>query len=147
MLKVYLTFILFFFNGIMGQTEVVILSENVGTEIDNHENRFYRIFPDEKGLVDGQFIKIEDKKYALHIVKKIDGKLTKVRRYFSQQEFDELKDYVGRPTPIYYAESLSKYLGSSHIYLKREDLNHTGAHKINNALGQAMLAKKWGRQE
>ena len=57
----------------------------------------------------------------------------------------ELKDYVGRPTPIYYAESLSKKLGSSHIYLKREDLNHTGAHKINNALGQALLAKKMGK--
>ena len=54
----------------------------------------------------------------------------------------ELKDYVGRPTPIYYAESVSKFLGNSHIYLKREDLNHTGAHKINNALGQALLAKK-----
>tara|TARA_Y100000768_G_scaffold320711_1_gene256569 strand:- start:22523 stop:23728 length:1206 start_codon:yes stop_codon:yes gene_type:complete len=57
----------------------------------------------------------------------------------------ELKDYVGRPTPIYYAESLSKSLGKSHIYLKREDLNHTGAHKINNALGQALLAKKMGK--
>ena len=57
----------------------------------------------------------------------------------------ELKDYVGRPTPIYYAESLSKFLGKSHIYLKREDLNHTGAHKINNALGQALLAKKMGK--
>lgn len=57
----------------------------------------------------------------------------------------ELNDYVGRPTPIYYAESISKYLGSSHIYLKREDLNHTGAHKINNALGQALLAKKMGK--
>ena len=58
----------------------------------------------------------------------------------------QLKDYVGRPTPIYYAESLSRQLGSSHIYLKREDLNHTGAHKINNALGQALLAKKWVRR-
>ena len=57
----------------------------------------------------------------------------------------ELKDYVGRPTPIYYAESVSKFLGNSHIYLKREDLNHTGAHKINNALGQALLAKKMGK--
>ena len=57
----------------------------------------------------------------------------------------ELKDYVGRPTPIYYAESVSKFLGKSHIYLKREDLNHTGAHKINNALGQALLAKKMGK--
>ena len=57
----------------------------------------------------------------------------------------ELKDYVGRPTPIYYAESVSKFLGNSHIYLKREDLNHTGAHKFNNALGQALLAKKMGK--
>jgi tryptophan synthase beta chain len=57
----------------------------------------------------------------------------------------ELKDYVGRPTPIYYAESVSKFLGNSHIFLKREDLNHTGAHKINNALGQALLAKKMGK--
>jgi tryptophan synthase beta chain len=57
----------------------------------------------------------------------------------------ELKDYVGRPTPIYYAESVSRFLGNSHIYLKREDLNHTGAHKINNALGQALLAKKMGK--
>ena len=64
---------------------------------------------------------------------------------FKRKLNNELKDYVGRPTPIYYAESLSKYLGSSHIYLKREDLNHTGAHKINNALGQAMLAKKMGK--
>ena len=64
---------------------------------------------------------------------------------FQKKLKGELKDYVGRPTPIYYAESLSKFLGKSHIYLKREDLNHTGAHKINNALGQALLAKKMGK--
>ena len=58
----------------------------------------------------------------------------------------QLKDYVGRPTPIYYAESLSKQLGSSHIYLKREDLNHTGAHKINNTVGQILLAKHMGKK-
>ena len=65
---------------------------------------------------------------------------------FKRKLNSELKDYVGRPTPIYYAESLSKYLGSSHIYLKREDLNHTGAHKINNTVGQALLAKKLGKK-
>ncbi len=64
---------------------------------------------------------------------------------FKKKLQKELIDYVGRPTPIYYAESISKYLGNSHIYLKREDLNHTGAHKINNALGQALLAKKMGK--
>ncbi|MEN2985898.1 MAG: tryptophan synthase subunit beta [Thermodesulfovibrionaceae bacterium] len=52
-----------------------------------------------------------------------------------------LKDYVGRPTPLYFAERLTKHLGGAKIYLKREDLAHTGAHKINNALGQALLAK------
>lgn len=56
------------------------------------------------------------------------------------------KDYVGRPTPIYYAENLTKTLAGGRIYLKREDLAHTGAHKINNALGQALLAKRMGKQ-
>lgn len=55
-----------------------------------------------------------------------------------------LRQYVGRPNPLYYAEKLSKQLGGAKIYLKREDLNHTGAHKINNVLGQALLAKRMG---
>ncbi len=57
-----------------------------------------------------------------------------------------LKDYVGRPTPLYFAKRLSETLGGAKIYLKREDLLHTGAHKINNALGQAMLARRMGKQ-
>src|SRR5579862_6164750 len=57
-----------------------------------------------------------------------------------------LKDYAGRPTPLYFAEHLSKDLGGAKIYLKREDLLHTGAHKINNALGQALLAKRMGKK-
>lgn len=55
-----------------------------------------------------------------------------------------LRQYVGRPNPLYFAEKLSKQLGGAKIYLKREDLNHTGAHKINNVLGQALLAKRMG---
>lgn len=55
-----------------------------------------------------------------------------------------LKDYVGRPTPLYYAKNLSQQY-NAHLYLKREDLNHTGAHKINNALGQILLAKRLGK--
>jgi len=52
-------------------------------------------------------------------------------------EFDQLlKDFVGRPTPLYFAERLTEKLGGARIYLKREDLNHTGAHKINNCIGQ-----------
>ncbi len=56
-----------------------------------------------------------------------------------------LKQYVGRPSPLYYAERLTKKYGKGKIYLKREDLNHTGAHKINNVLGQVLLAKKMGK--
>lgn len=58
-----------------------------------------------------------------------------------------LKDYVGRENPLFYAEQLSKKLGGPKIYLKREDLNHTGAHKINNALGQVLLAKRMGKKK
>ncbi len=57
----------------------------------------------------------------------------------------ELKEYVGRATPLYHAERLSKKTGGAQIYLKREDLNHTGAHKINNTLAQALLAKRMGK--
>ncbi len=57
-----------------------------------------------------------------------------------------LRDYVGRPTPLYFAERLTAHYGTAQIYLKREDLNHTGAHKINNALGQALLALRMGKQ-
>jgi len=57
-----------------------------------------------------------------------------------------LKDYAGRPTPLYFAKRLTETLGGAKIYLKREDLLHTGAHKINNALGQAMLARRMGKQ-
>ena len=54
-------------------------------------------------------------------------------------------EYAGRPSRLYYAEKMTKDLGGAKIYLKREDLNHTGAHKINNCLGQALLAKKMGK--
>lgn len=57
-----------------------------------------------------------------------------------------LKNYVGRPSHLYYAKALSEYLGSSRVYLKREDLNHTGAHKINNVIGQVLLAKKMKKE-
>ncbi|ACO60896.1 predicted protein [Micromonas commoda] len=57
-----------------------------------------------------------------------------------------LKDYVGRANPLYFAERLTEHYGTADIYLKREDLNHTGAHKINNAVGQALLAKKMGKK-
>jgi tryptophan synthase beta chain len=57
----------------------------------------------------------------------------------------DLKHYVGRPSPIYHAERLSRHLGGAQIFFKREDLNHTGAHKVNNTVGQALLAKRMGK--
>lgn len=56
------------------------------------------------------------------------------------------RTYVGRPTPLTFAQNLTEKLGGARIYLKREDLAHTGAHKINNALGQALLAKRMGKK-
>ena len=62
------------------------------------------------------------------------------------RELDELmREYAGRPSLLYYAEKMTKDLGGAKIYLKREDLNHTGSHKINNVLGQVLLAKKMGK--
>ena len=62
-------------------------------------------------------------------------------------EFEyELKHYVGRPSPVYHAKRLSEQYGGAQIYLKREDLNHTGAHKINNTIGQALLARRMGKK-
>lgn len=64
-----------------------------------------------------------------------------------QKEFEyHLSEYVGRPNPLYYAERLTEELGGAKIYLKREDLNHTGAHKINNTIGQILLARRMGKK-
>ena len=61
-------------------------------------------------------------------------------------EFDSIsRDYSGRPTPLYFAERLTQHCGGAQIFLKREDLGHTGAHKINNVVGQGLLAKRMGR--
>ncbi|GAA0738149.1 tryptophan synthase subunit beta [Clostridium oceanicum] len=73
-------------------------------------------------------------------------------KYKDDEEFKKeymyyLNQYVGRPSPLYYAERLTKKLGGAKIYLKREDLNHTGAHKINNVIGQMLLAKRMGKKK
>ncbi|WP_243014306.1 tryptophan synthase subunit beta [Brevibacillus borstelensis] len=64
---------------------------------------------------------------------------------FRKELGDLLREYAGRPTPLTYADKLTEHLGGARIYLKREDLNHTGAHKLNNALGQGLLAKRMGK--
>lgn len=76
---------------------------------------------------------------------------TAYHRYHNDPAFiaefeEELADYVGRPSPVYYARRLSDETGGAHIFLKREDLNHTGAHKVNNVIGQAMLARRMGKR-
>jgi tryptophan synthase beta chain len=72
------------------------------------------------------------------------------QRYMDDPEFiaeldADLRDYVGRPSPLYHAQRWSDHLGGAQVYLKREDLNHTGAHKVNNTVGQALLAKRMGK--
>src|SRR5690606_19883426 len=64
---------------------------------------------------------------------------------FTAELGDLLRNYAGRPSMLYYAEKMTRDLGGAKIYLKREDLNHTGSHKINNVLGQALLAKRMGK--
>ncbi|MBQ8002110.1 MAG: pyridoxal-phosphate dependent enzyme, partial [Clostridia bacterium] len=64
---------------------------------------------------------------------------------FNRELRELLDNYAGRPSILYYAEKMTKDLGGAKIYLKREDLNHTGSHKLNNALGQVLLAKKMGK--
>lgn len=66
---------------------------------------------------------------------------------FKEEYIYYLKEYVGRPSPLYFAKNLTKRLGGAKIYLKREDLNHTGAHKINNTIGQILLAKRMGKKK
>ena len=65
---------------------------------------------------------------------------------FQNELAEDLAHYVGRPTPLYYAERLTRQLGGAQIFLKREDLNHTGAHKVNNTVGQALVAKRMNKR-
>ena len=88
----------------------------------------------------GQYVP-QELKIKLNEIKKEFELATKDEEFIKEYKY-YLKEYVGRPSPLYYAKSLSDYIGGAKIYLKREDLNHTGAHKINNAIGQALLAKR-----
>ena len=107
----------------------------------------YYSMPDERGhfgVYGGKFVAetlmepIEELRLAYEKFKDDEG---------FQAEFDrDLAHYVGRPSPLYHAERWSNELGGAQIYLKREDLNHTGAHKINNTIGQALLAKRMGKK-
>ena len=90
-----------------------------------------------------------------YVPQNLKERLNEIEREFTKAKEDQsfkeeylyyLRQFVGRPTPLYYAKNLSEFAGGAKIYLKREDLNHTGAHKINNAVGQILLAKRIGKK-
>ena len=81
---------------------------------------------------------------ALEELARVYAGLRQDQAFWAEFDYD-LKHYVGRPSPLYHAERMSRELGGAQIYLKREDLNHTGAHKVNNTIGQALLAKAMGK--
>ena len=107
----------------------------------------YRL-PDSRGRFGkfgGKFVP-ETLMFALQELEEAYQEAKKDKRGFQKELAGYLSHYAGRPTPLYYAQRLSKYLGGARIYLKREDLAHTGSHKINNTLGQVLLAKRMGKK-
>ena len=104
-------------------------------------------FPDKEGRFGefgGKYVS-ETLITALEELEKVYAKVKKDKS-FQEEVIKDLNDFVGRPSPLYFAERWTKKLGGAKIYLKREDLNHTGAHKINNTVGQVLLAKKMGKK-
>lgn len=95
------------------------------------------------GEFGGQYVPQEMKSKLDEINKEFEKAITDEE--FKKEYLYYLNYYVGRPTPLYYAKNLSKYAKGCKIFLKREDLNHTGAHKINNAIGQILLAKRMNK--
>jgi tryptophan synthase beta chain len=103
-------------------------------------------FPDNRGHFGpygGVFVS-ETLMFALEELKQVYAKYQHDPEFLAEFQ-KELKHFVGRPTPIYHAQRWSEQIGGAQIYFKREDLNHTGAHKINNVIGQALLAKRMGK--
>lgn len=106
----------------------------------------YAKFPDENGHF-GPYGGVFAPETLMAALEQLNQEYESVKHdpAFLTEISDDLRDYVGRPTPLYHAKRWSEHLGGAKIYLKREDLNHTGAHKINNTIGQALLAKRLGK--
>jgi tryptophan synthase beta chain len=107
----------------------------------------FRTGPDERGhfgLYGGRFVA----ETLMPLILELEAAYATAKRDPAfQTEIDRhLKHYVGRPSPLYFAERMSAHLGGARIYFKREDLNHTGAHKVNNVLGQILLAQRMGKR-
>lgn len=116
------------------------------TEKENQASDRFNQLPDENGhfgIYGGRFV-AETLIDALDHLQELYSRLKNDAEFIKEFDYD-LAHYVGRPSPLYFAERLTKKLGGAQIYLKREDLNHTGAHKINNTIGQALLAKHTGK--
>ena len=96
------------------------------------------------GIYGGQYV-AETLMPALHELEKAYAE-AKSDPAFKKEMAELLKDYVGRESPLYFAKRLTEKIGGADIFLKREDLNHTGAHKVNNTIGQALLAKRMGKK-
>ena len=114
--------------------------------LDNRINS-YKEGPDENGRFGnfgGRFVSETLMPLILSLEKEYE-KAKSDKNFWNEMEFF-LKDYVGRPSPLYFSERLTKHFGGAKIYLKRDELNHTGAHKINNVLGQILLAKRMGKK-
>ena len=114
--------------------------------LDNRINS-YKEGPDENGRFGnfgGRFVSETLMPLILSLEKEYE-KAKNDNNFWKEMEFF-LKDYVGRPSPLYFSERLTKHFGGAKIYLKRDELNHTGAHKINNVLGQILLAKRMGKK-
>ena len=106
----------------------------------------YRTGPDDNGRFGdygGRFV--SETLMPLILSLEAEYKKAKVDPNFSKEMDDLWKNYVGRPSPMYFASSLTEFLGGAKIYFKRDELNHTGAHKINNVLGQILLARRMGK--
>ncbi len=114
--------------------------------LDNRINS-YKEGPDENGkfgIFGGRFVS----ETLMPLILSLESEYEKVKSdksFWNEMDFF-LKDYVGRPSPLYFSERLTEHFGGAKIYLKRDELNHTGAHKINNVLGQILLAKRMGKK-
>src|ERR1700687_2572460 len=107
----------------------------------------YRTGPDERGhfgIFGGRFVA----ETLMPLIHELEQAYAAARAdpAFQHEMDGHLAHYVGRPSPLYFAERLTRHLGGAKIYLKREELNHTGAHKINNTMGQILLARRMGKR-
>ena len=114
---------------------------------DQHPPNSFRNGPDERGFFGihgGRFVA----ETLMPLVLDLEQAYEQARRdpAFQQEMQSFLKHYVGRPSPLYFAERMTEHLGGAKIYFKRDELNHTGAHKVNNVLGQILLARRMGKK-